>query len=312
MHSVPVIDVGDLLGSDGDRRQRVADELGRACETVGFLSVVGHGIDPAVIDDAFTQMRRLFSLPTPTKLDLVAVDGGANRGYDRPDSRRLDPTQPEGPTDLNESYMLGPEFLAGKSGPMQGENIWPALDGFREPIERYHLAAMSLCERLLEAMALSLGLDERFFASAHTAPVCTLRMLHYPPRPADAAADQLGAGAHTDWGAITVLAQDDVGSLQVLARDQTWVDVEPYPGALVVNVGDLLARWTNDRYTSTLHRVVGAPDTERYSVACFFDLDHDAHIECLPTCTSEDNPPRYEPTTAGEHLMERYYASLVA
>lgn len=198
---------------------------------------------------------------------------------------------------------FSPERLTGSS-PMQGENLWPPLDGFRNPIERFHDAAMDLCEQLLRAMALSLDLAEDHLAPFHAAPVCTLRLLHYP-RPVDADVEDFGAGAHTDWGAVTVLAQDDSGSLEVLSKSGEWVDVPPIPGAFVINVGDLMQRRTNDRYVSTMHRVIGVPGTDRYSIACFFDLDHDARIECLPTCASSDVPPRHAPITAGEHLTER-------
>jgi len=193
---------------------------------------------------------------------------------------------------------------------MQGPNRWPPIEGFETPIKRYHAAAMDLAERLLRAMALSLDLDETTFAAYHRHPICTLRLLRYPPRPATASDLTFGAGTHTDWGALTVLAQDEAGSLEVLDRSGRWIDVPPVPGSFVVNVGDLLALWTNDRYTSTPHRVRGVPGRERYSIACFFDLDPDARIETLPTCISDDRPARYAPTTPGEHLTAMYKASL--
>ena len=131
----------------------------------------------------------------------------------------------------------------------------------RAPVEAFYDAARALTERLLAGMALALGLDEHAFTPFHRVPIATMRLLHYPPRPAEPIKGQLGAGAHTDWGAVTVLAQDDAGGLQVLDRDATtWVDVPPVPGAFVVNIGDLMARWTNDRYRSTVHRVVPPED----------------------------------------------------
>ena len=305
--AVPVIDVGGLFEDALATRRAVADEIGAACEGVGFLAVVGHRIDAELTDTVLDQTRRLFDLPDEVKLAASWTADRPNRGYDPTGHQRLDAASK---VDLKEAWALGPEHLAGSSGPMQQANVWPDLDGFRPPIETYHRAAMDLCERLLRAMALSLDLDEDHFAFAHRAPVCTLRLLHYPPRPPDAPSDQLGSGAHTDWGAITVLLQDDRGSLEVQDADGAWVAVPATPGALVVNVGDLLAQWTNDRYTSTRHRVIGVPGHSRYSVACFFDLDHDAVIECLPTCVSADHPARYEPTTAGRHLQERFQASI--
>ena len=306
VEAVPIIDVSGLADDDLEVRRAVAREIGRACESIGFLAVGGHGIDAAVVDAAFEQVRRVFDLPMDDKLALAMDDEHVNRGYDPPGRQRLDAGAS---ADAKEAWSLSPEHLVG-TGPMSGPNRWPDLDGFREPIERYHREAMALCERLLRAMALSLDLDEGHFERFHRAPTCTLRLLRYPPRAPDAGDADFGAGAHTDWGAVTVLAQDDAGSLEVRDKAGAWVGVPAVPGTLVVNVGDLLQRWTNDRYTSTMHRVLGVPGRERHSIACFFDLDHDALIECLPTCTSPERPARHEPVTAGEHLERRYLESV--
>lgn len=307
MAPVPVIDIGPLRSPNVKDRERVADELGRACETIGFLSVVNHGISEAVVDGAFEQTRRLFSLPDAEKRKGIWTEDHHNRGYEPTGAQQLDA---DANPDFKEAWSLGPEHLTGISGPMQEANVWPELEGFRDPIERYHIAAMDLCERILDALGLSLGLPEGYFAPFHRVPVCTLRMLHYPPRPATATERSFGAGAHTDWGAVTVLAQDGVGSLEVLDKSNEWVGVPPTHGAFVVNVGDLLEQWSNGRYVSTMHRVIGVPEQDRYSIACFHDLDHDAVIECLPTCCSADNPPKFEPTTAGKHLEMKYLASM--
>ncbi len=305
-HSVPIIDITGLHSDDPAARTRVAEEIGHACETTGFLGVTGHGIDPELLDGVFDATRRVFDLPIEAKMAKTWDDEHVNRGYDPAGHQALD----EGtPPDLKEAWAFSPENSAGSS-PMQGENQWPDLDGVRQPVTAYHAAAMELGASMLRGMALSLELPEDYFEPFHTDPTCTLRLLHYPARPDDAPDEQLGTGAHTDWGAVTVLAQDDAGSLQVRAKDGAWVDVPSVPGALIINVGDLLQRWTNDRYVSTMHRVIGVPGRSRYSVACFFDLDHDALIECLPTCTGPDDPPRHPPVLAGEHLRERYLASL--
>jgi isopenicillin N synthase-like dioxygenase len=144
-------------------------------------------------------------------------------------------------------------------------------------------------------------------------PICTTRLLHYPPQPASAAQGQIGCGAHTDWGALTLLAQDDAGGLQVQARDGSWLNVPPVPGALVVNIGDLMQRWTNDRWPSTMHRVVNRfSGRDRWSIAYFFDLDADAVVVPLPACVSAAQPSRYAPITAGDHLAEMYRKTTVA
>ncbi|MEP1124301.1 MAG: 2-oxoglutarate and iron-dependent oxygenase domain-containing protein [Ilumatobacter sp.] len=306
MSTVPIIDISGLASDDLEVRRKVAREIGAACETIGFLCVTGHGVDDAVVAGAFEQMERLFALPFDDKMAKAMDEVHVNRGYDPPGRQRLDA---DSAADMKEAWSFSPEHLVG-NGPMSGDNQWPDMDGFREPIETYHIAAMDLCERLMRAMALSLDLDEDHFAPFHRAPTCTLRLLRYPPRPDDAGATDFGAGAHTDWGAVTVLAQDGNGSLEVVDKSGDWVPVPPIPDSFVINIGDLMQRWTNDRYVSTMHRVLGVPGRERYSVACFFDLDHDALIEVLDTCVTAERPALHGPVTAGEHLNQMYLASI--
>lgn len=310
---IPIIDIGGLASPEVSTRQLVADEIGAACRTFGFFSVVNHGVDDAARTAVFEQAHRFFALPEAAKNAVRAPTSGpsANRGYDGLRSQRLaDGAAP----DLKESFMIGLELpadhrLVVSGQPMHGPNQWPALPGFREALLTYQHAAYGLARRLLGAIALHLGLGGDFFAAYHREPILGLRLIRYPPRPAGADPGELGAGAHTDWGAITVLAQDAVGSLQVLGPRSEWIDVEPVADALVINLGDLLEVWTNGRFRSTLHRVIGA-DRERYSVAVFCDLDVEARIEVIPTCTGPGDPPRFEPTTVGDHLMAKYRASM--
>jgi len=310
--TVPTIDISGLFSCDLDERKLVAQAIGRACEDIGFLTVTGHGIHPGLIREVFGQTRRVFARPTGEKMSYAWDDDHPNRGYDPPASRRLDSraAPDQAAPDQREAWSFSPEHVLSSPHPMQGPNRWPELAGFRTPVIRYHEAIIDLAARLLGAMALSLDLPEDAFAPYHRNPICTLRLLHHPPRSDRATDRDFGAGAHSDWGALTILAQDDVGSLEVLDRRGTWIEVPPRDDAFVVNVGDLLALWTNDRYTSTMHRVHGVTDRDRYSVACFFDLDPEARIECLPTCATPTRPPIYAPMTAGDHLLERYRASL--
>lgn len=305
--AVPTIDIAALTSKDLSDRQRVADAIGAACERTGFFTVTGHGVHQATIDDAFRETRRVFQRPIAEKMMYRWDADRPNRGYDPIGSQTLDPNAEP---DHKEAWSFSPEHQLDIGHPMQGPNRWPPIEGFQTPIIRYHTAVMDLAARLLRAMALSLDLDESAFAEYHRHPICTLRLLRYPPRSATASELTFGAGTHTDWGALTLVSQDDAGSLEVLDRSGRWIDVPPVAGSFVVNVGDLLALWTNDRYTSTPHRVRGAEGSERYSMACFFDLDPDVRIETLPTCISEDRPARYAPTTPGEHLTAMYKASL--
>jgi isopenicillin N synthase-like dioxygenase len=183
-----------------------------------------------------------------------------------------------------------------------------------EPVfHAYYDALAGLVARVMSAMALGLGLDDEYFTPFIDRHTSALRVLHYPDlRGHDVESGQLRAGAHTDYGTLTLLRQDDApGGLQVRGADDRWHDVAPVPGAYVVNVGDALQRWTNDRWRSTLHRVVIPPldagrDCERYSLAFFHNANWDAVIECLPSCTDAADPPRHSPITAGRHLMDKF------
>jgi isopenicillin N synthase-like dioxygenase len=310
---VPVIDISALRAADVARRLDVVARIGAACRSTGFFSVVGHGFPRELRDTAFAQSRRFFALPLDEKLAVATTPDGAdaNRGYDPLGAQRLDATAD---VDRKESFMVGADHEPVASAPTAatygGRNRWPDLPGFADVLLDYQQAAYALATDLLRAIALSLDLDESHFEPYHRHPIVGLRLLRYPPRRAGAHASEFGAGAHTDWGAITVLAQDSAGSLQLRDPDShDWVDVDPDPDAFVVNLGDLVEVWTNGRYRSTLHRVLGA-DRERFSIALFCDLDADATIECLPTCTGADDPPRYAPTTVLAHLRRKYEESM--
>jgi len=306
MTSIPIVSLA------GDPEE-VAAAVGAACRDVGFLVVVDHGVDQAVVDDALAQSRRFFALPVERKQEL-ADSGIADRGWFPMGGQSLDPGSPY---DLSEYVMLGrdlppehPEVVTGT--PMYGPNPWPTgMPGWREAMETYHRAADDLCRRILGHIARSLGLPDDHFEPYAGDPISTLKLAHYAPQPADRLEGQFGVGAHTDWGAISVVHPGGVGGLQVLSEGE-WVDVPVVEGGLVVNLGDMVQRWTNDRYLSNVHRVVNPVDTERFSLVLFFDLDYHARIEVLDVCTSPDDPARYEPVVAGEWLMDRFRAAAVA
>ena len=161
------------------------------------------------------------------------------------------------------------------------------------------------CLRLLPVLALALGLDRDWFAPYFAQPTTFLRLLHYPPQAVDAPDDAFGSAPHTDYGFITLLAQDDRGGLQVRRRDGSWLDAPPIPGTWVVNVADMLSRWTNGRWQSTPHLVKNVSGADRYSCPYFFDMSMDSSIEVLPTCQGPNNPPRYKQVRYGDYLLER-------
>jgi isopenicillin N synthase-like dioxygenase len=200
---------------------------------------------------------------------------------------------------MHELAADDPDLLAGK--PLQGPNQWPSeLPEFRAAVLAYNDALEQLSRRLVQAIAVGLGLDATWFDDAFRRPTTFLRLLHYPPHPADAPVDLFGSAPHTDYGFITLVAQDGVGGLEVRGRDGDWIAAEPSAEAFVVNAADILMHWTGGRLISTPHRVVNRSDTDRYSIAYFHDPSMDTVVEPLPM-----GPRRYAPTRYGDYLMER-------
>jgi isopenicillin N synthase-like dioxygenase len=296
---IPIVDLGGTQ-NDPERRAAAAREIERAATDTGFFYVANHGVDPTLTDAVFTAARTFFALPDERKRSIL-MGRGKMRGYEPLESETLDPLTGH---DLKESFRLARE----DSGV---PNLWPAdLPGFRAALLSYYAAASTLGARLVRLLALSLGETETVFDAAYRGTNPTMRLLHYPPRPSGAAERQIGAGAHTDWGGLTILAQDDVGGLEVCDASGQWLRATPVPGTFVINLGDLIARWTNDRYHSNPHRVFNPPDAhDRYSVVMFYGPRDDARIACLPTCRRPGEAPRYAPCTAGEHLSERWRAA---
>jgi isopenicillin N synthase-like dioxygenase len=207
---------------------------------------------------------------------------------------------------------LGPDHPYVKSKvPQHGQNQWPDdLPGFAENLETYFSRMLGLGRHLMSLLALSLSLKEDYFDYAVRQPAALLRLIHYPPHPADAAIGQFGAGAHTDFGGITILAQDDCGGLEVENAAGEWIEANPIPGTFVINLGDMMKRWTNEVYHSAPHRVLNnISGRDRYSIPLFFTPDYLARVECVPTCVPATGKPKYAPCTAGEHIAERFRKS---
>ena len=303
--SLPIIDIS--------RTEGLPERLDSACRHEGFFYVVGHGIDPQVRALAFDAARRFFDLSDQTKQRWHIERSGIHRGWDPVAWQSLEPGRPG---DLKESFYLGVDRAADDplvqaDTPNHGPNQWPdeaLVPGFQAAIERYEAATQELARRLMSCIAQGLGLPSRYFDAFMRDPMPVLRLLHYPEQPPSEAAlpGQIGCGAHTDWGSITLLAQDEAGGLQVQDEQGQWFDAPPVADAYVVNLGDMMARWTNDRYRSTPHRVLNPSGRDRLSIAYFFDMDFHARVEVLPGCSSEERPPRYAPTTAGRHIIEMY------
>jgi isopenicillin N synthase-like dioxygenase len=305
--AIPVIDIAPLVAGDPVGEVEVARSVGGACRGIGFFYITGHGIAPATRARVFDVAAAFFAAPAQVK-DAAAFSGtGGNRGYIRLGAERLDPAKPP---DVKEAFNIGlelapddPDLIAGKL--FRAPNVWPAVAEFRAVMLDYFERMWRLGVLLHRAFARDLGLDPAFFADRFRKPMATLRLLHYPPSDAPLAEGQLGAGAHTDYGNVTLLATDAVGGLVVRDRDGRWRDAPVIADAFVCNIGDRLMRWTNDIYVSTPHKVVSPPGRDRFSVAFFLDPDPDAIVACLPTCAGPERPARYPAVTASDFLRSR-------
>lgn len=309
MLALPVIDVSAALQGDPAARAATASQLDAVCREHGFFYVTGHGVSPWLRQQVFEQARAFFALPDDVKRRWHIERSGIQRGYDPVGWQSLDPGRP---ADLKESFYLGVDRdrqdpLVRAGVPNQGPNQWPSeslVPGFQTTTQAYADALQALSRQLMSLLASALGLADGYFESCLRDPMPVLRLLHYPARHGGLAQGQIGSGAHTDWGSLTLLAQDEVGGLQIHLGG-AWLDAPFVPDSFVVNLGDLMARWTNDRWRSTLHRVL-PPARDRYSLAYFFDIDYHTQVIALPGCHDGHNPPRYPPISAGEHIVEMY------
>jgi isopenicillin N synthase-like dioxygenase len=255
---------------------------------------------------AMAETRAFFDLPLGERLDLDKAKAAGVRGYERLGGQTLEPGTL---ADLKEGFYIGPEVEAAADGadPFDPRpNLWPpGRPSFRLAMIAYHGALLAVSRRVMAGLALSLGLDEAAFDAFCTDPIATVRLLHYPPQ--ESAQAGRGAGAHTDFGALTLLFQDEAGGLEVYdPAAEAWTDTEPVRGAFVVNLGDLTERWTNGRYRSTRHRVVNRSGRRRYSIPFFLSGAPDYVVSCLQTCLDPGEAPQYPPTTVRNHLKERY------
>ena len=295
---LPIIDFTDAS------EDVLARQLDQAFSQIGFCYFKGIGVDSALVDGVFDASRRFHAQPRAAK-EAIAMNR-FHRGYMAPKTSLIETSSVARVTRPNdsESFMLmhevGPDDPR-HGRPLDGPNLWPDLANFRAPVEAYEQAMHAFCLRLLPAMAMALGLPRDWFAPHFHQPTTFLRLLHYPPQAPDAPDDAFGSAPHTDYGFVTVLAQDRQGGLEVRRRDGTWLAAPPIPGTWVVNVADMLSRWTNGRWQSTPHRVKNLSGGDRYSCPYFFDMAMDSLVEGVPTC----GPAAHPPVRYGDYLMER-------
>ncbi|MGE0733218.1 MAG: isopenicillin N synthase family dioxygenase [Alphaproteobacteria bacterium] len=307
---IPVIDLTPLASSDPAGLHKVARDIREASTTAGFFYVRNHGVGAEIVADAFAESRRFFALPLEAKLQLPV--NARHRGFIKVGEAKM---YAGAKPDLKESFVFGldlpesdPDVRAGKM--LMGPNVWPAaLPSLRPALDRYYAAIDGCGRRLLRAFAVSLDLPEEFFVSRYTKPLARGAIIYYPPQPPDLGKDQFGVGAHTDYGCITLLAQDMNGGLQVRNRAGEWVAAMPIADTFVINIGDLMARWTNDKFASNPHRVVNSSGRERYSIAMFYDPHYDTEIETITSCIGPGEAARYAPTTCGAYIKSRFDAA---
>ena len=317
MSVIPVIDIAPARNGDAAARRKVADQIAAACESVGFLMVTGHGISQTLIDEVDQLSRDFFDLPDEEKLAVNINPNNPSRGYRRVGMSTLARgTDDRPPPDLRESFVIGPEIVPGDpyyTSPAGARffqtNVWPEKpERLRAAYKAYYDACADLARDLMRLFALALDLPETFFDEKIDKHISAFNVNHYPKQDVAAQPNQLRAAAHTDYGSLTILSTDgSPGGLQVLVDDQ-WQDVMPVAGAFIINLGDLMAQWTNMRWRSTRHRVINPPQdvaasTRRLSLVFFHEPNYDARVECIPSCLAPDETPLFAPTPAGERLM---------
>ena len=311
---IPMVDFSAMRGDDSNAKQMLAKSIYRACTGVGFFYIKNHGISKKTIDRLFKTSREFFAMDEARKNEIDISNSSFSRGY-IPMYGEKNNEHSKG--DLKETFDMAIEvsendvdFLAGN--PLYGPNQWPKdSPQFKETMSNHFELMTALCGDIYRAFALSLNLSEDYFDDMVTKPLDILRLLRYPPQPVIQDEDQIGTGAHSDFDCFTVLYQDPVGGLQVINSAGEWIDAPPIEGSFLINVGDMMERWSNGLFVSTIHRVINHSNSERFSSVFFAAPNYDVLVECLPGCYSDENPARYPAISAGDYIVSRYEAVLV-
>jgi isopenicillin N synthase-like dioxygenase len=322
LQAVPVIDIAPFYDGGREGRNRVGRLIDEACTDIGFLQITGHRVPQDLVSATYDVSKAFFDLPTDAKMQVRRPSPDQVRGYsplcDEGLSYSLDEVTPG---DLKESLTVGPvdvpagdPYFHGKqAGPHFAPNLWPAQPGSLQRVwEEYFRAMEVLSADLMAMFAIGLGLPDDFFVPLIDRHISMFRVLNYPDQPEPPEKNQLRAGAHSDYGSLTIVRQEAApGGLQVRNKAGNWVDVEPLDGAFVVNIGDLMMEWTNDKWISTVHRVVNpgrdvALGSRRQSLVFFHQPNYDAMVEVLPSCQDAANPPKYQPISSGQHLYNKF------
>jgi isopenicillin N synthase-like dioxygenase len=322
MQSIPVIDLSPFFDGGEAGKARVAWEVGRACREIGFLTITGHGVPKPLIEATYNDAKAFFDLPPALKTAIRQPRPDMVRGYSGVGEEGLSYSLDNAsPGDLKESLTVGqievppddPYYVHPDAGQFFAPNLWPSTPPtLRASWSAYFREMESLSAALMRMFALALGLDEHFFDDKINRHISNFRAINYPDQPEQPVPGQLRAGAHSDYGSLTIVRQEAApGGLQVMRADGSWADVPPVDDAFVVNLGDLMRQWTNDLWCSTMHRVVNPPrdkalGSRRISLVFFHQPNYDAMVSCLPGCQGPGNPARYAPITSGRHFIGKF------
>lgn len=319
--TVPIVDMSPFYSGSAAGRMQLAAEVDRACRDIGFLVITGHGVSPALLDRVDASARAFFKLPLEQKEALKRPRDDQVRGYSAVGNEGLSYSLgKKTPGDLKESFSIGPiappdqpYFNGPAAGPHFAPNLWATqIPDFKTSWSEYFGVMSQLSADLMKLFALGLKLPEDFFQDKIDRHISMFRVLSYPDQVEAPEPGQLRAGAHSDYGSLTIVrVENKPGGLQVCNKAGEWIDVPFVPGSFVVNIGDLMMQWTNDTWISTLHRVVNPPrekagDSLRQSLVFFHQPNYDAMVDCLPGILKPGEQPKYEPISSGDHLRNKF------
>ena len=298
--SIPIIDIGDINETGGSKIDSLVKKLKKTYGEIGFAYIVNHNIDPYLIEDLFQKSQDFHSLPyeTKMKIELNELHRGfipINTSTDR-NSKFAEVTKPN----QSESFIMMREAneddpAVQKGDFLAGPNQWPLeIRGFRKTLTSYFDAMTKLCQKICSVIAIALGTDPVSFAAEFEPPTTFLRLLRYPPIPSDTPNEIYGSAPHSDFGCITLLAQDKTGGLQVMNRQGHWINSPYIKDTFVMNFGDMLQRWSNGLLISTPHRVINKSGKERYSCPFFYEPNINAKVSPLKSCISVKNRRKFE------------------
>ena len=319
--TIATVDISRYLAGDEAGTRDVVRQIDESCRSIGFLIITGHGVSPELVAATRRASMDFFALSPEQKL-AYKMPPDRYRGYTSPGTESLAASYGiESPPDLKESFSIGPfavdddEYYSPlRAGAFFAANMWPReLPQMQDALCRYYAAMEVLSTQLMRLFALALRLPEHFFDDKIDRHITNMSIIRYPPLSSPPAPGQMRGGAHTDFGSLTIVQRDQApGGLQVLV-DGVWINAPHIEDSFVVNLGDLMAEWTNDRWVSTVHQVA-TPDkledamSDRLSMVFFHQPNYDAEVNVLSTCVSEGHPAKYEPTTSGGHITTKILA----